>query len=343
MNRRPLFTGAALLLAVITIAMIPRSTSKKSLLGQNNAVWGQSLYFRGYQPTTKEPLTEADLARFCDTLRQNGITYAYMFAGPYDTNGRLPEFAFSQTAISSVRTIQRCYPDLILLPWVGGIINKTVFIDNQQWVSNAVQETARLLKTLDVGGVHVNFEFFTYPIPDELFPDLRGIEHYGEDEIRFFQKLRSALPQAFVSAVVVSTAPQATHWKRKNTFDEIRDLSKFVNQIAILCFDTSIKEQTAFKKSLKHQLEDIRQWKAMPMARTQFLIGIGTFINKKELWGFRDLSVESIQNTLKTLNELIAEPPQSSTQLVDGLAIFAEWTTDEKEWKELRRLWLHQN
>ncbi len=344
MGRRNWFAGSALFVALVVGAFLALR-SKPNLagrFGQKNALWCQSLYLRGHQPTTLEPLKEADLTHFCDTLTQNRIQFAYLFSGPFDTNGHLPEYAFSQTAIASVRTIKERCPGVIVLPWIGGIVNKTVFVDNHQWVSNAVHETSLLLSALDVTGVHVNLEFFTYHIQDELFPGLEGFDHYGGDEIRFFKELRSALPLAFISTVVVSTAPEAKHWKRKNTVEEVHELSKLVDQIAILCFDTSIGRKSVFRESLQQQLADIRQWKTSPMTRAQFLIGIGTFINKEELWKFRDLDVESVANTLNTLRGLLVEPNAGGSSLVDGLAIFAEWTTDTKEWEELQRGWLRE-
>ena len=341
MNRKLLLVRIVLPITLITCAsLLLRSKPESTLLGQNNAVWCQSLFLRGYQPTTKAQLTDSDLADFCDTLNRNRIRYAYMFAGPYDANGYLPDYAFSTNAISSIQTIKRECQDVIILPWVGGIINKTVFVDNPQWVSNAVNDTSRLLKTLGLNGVHINFEFFTYQISDEFYPGLRGIEHYGEDEIRFFRELRAVLPQAFISTVVVSTAPQTKPWKRKNTFEEIREMSKLVNQVAILCYDTSINEQDVFRESYRDQLADIAKWKEPPDVECQFLFGLGTFINKEELWKFRDLEIEGISNTLMTLKNLIVETRPNRTNLVDGLAVFAEWTTDKQEWKELRRHWI---
>lgn len=335
--KHPIFAGLIVSIATIAI-LIHRAQPHRTSLGQDNAVWAQSLYLRGYQPTTQESLTQKHRDNFKRILRENKIRYAYLFAGPYEADGHLPPYAFSPTAIETVRDIQHDCPETILLPWVGGVVNKTVFLDKAQWVSNAIQDTVNLQRTLNVPGVHINFEFFTHRISDEFFAGLGGIEHYGDDEIHFLEQLRSALPHAFLSTVVVSTAPKTKHWKRTNTPAEIFRMAKIVDQIAILCYDTSLKKQADFRDSLQDQLRDIRQWKAIT-PRTQFLIAIGTFINKQELWQFRDLEIESIPNTLTTLKDLL--PPSSKTEpiLVDGLAIFAEWTTDENEWQLLRQHW----
>jgi hypothetical protein len=260
-----------------------------------------------------------------------------MFAGPYDSNGHVPDYAFSRTALSSVAQLKKLSPELVLLPWLGGVVNRTVFLGNPEWVTNAVADAARLIQVLEVPGVHINFEFFTYAIPGEAYPGLAGIDQYADDERAFFERLRAALPQAFISTVVESTAPSTKHWKRKKTFEEIAQLSLLVDQIAILFFDTSIKDKKQFGEAMHDQLEDIRRWKTMaPNKRIQFLLGIGTFVNKPELHPFRDLGVESIPNTLTTLQKLLKTQPDL-IDTVDGLAIFAEWTTTAREWCQIRR------
>ncbi len=342
MKRRFQFGGLTVILVIIVGPLFFLASKPKIPgLAQNNAVWCQSLFLRGYQPSTMAALTEEDLTRFCDTLNRNRIKYAYLFAGPYDTNGLLPTYAFSSTARASIEKIKENCPEVTLMPWVGGIVNKTVFVDESQWVSNAIHDTARLLTTLGLNGVHVNFEFFTHRISDEFFPGLRGIEDYGKYEVQFFKELRLALPRAFISTVVVSTAPQTKPWKRKNTFEEIRQMSELVNQIAILCYDTSISNQLVFQECYRRQLGDIKLWKNEQNVATEFLFGIGTFVNKEELWRFRELKIENISNTLRTLKHAMAES-SDGTNLIDGLAIFAEWTTDEREWADLRQHWIER-
>jgi hypothetical protein len=112
-----------------------------------------------------------------------------------------------------------------------------------------------------------------------------------------------------------------------------------VDQIAILFFDTSIKDKAQFRDAMHFQLQEIRRWRApIPEKQIQFLLGIGTFINKPELRPFRDLEVENIPNTLVTLQKLLQAHPELK-DAVDGFAIFAEWTTAPREWRQIRRNW----
>src|SRR4051812_33548823 len=114
--RRATFAIGSAVLLLCTIILWLRATPQSSKPPQQNALWAQSLYFRGFQPTTKESLTTKDLIAFATTLRENGIKYAYMFAGPYDKDGHVPEYAFSKSADSSLKILKRLCPQVMFLP-----------------------------------------------------------------------------------------------------------------------------------------------------------------------------------------------------------------------------------
>src|SRR5688572_27641804 len=109
-------------------------------LPQNNAIWAESLYFRGARPTSGEVLTESHIERYANTLKKNKVKYAFIFSGPYGIDGRLPFYAFSETAINSVKRFKHYYPDIVILPWIGGIQNKTVHLGDSLWEKNAIAD-----------------------------------------------------------------------------------------------------------------------------------------------------------------------------------------------------------
>jgi len=332
---RRLYVLPARLALLLNLLVLPAfaEAPPEVILGQKNAIWVQSLCFRGYQPATRQPLTEKDTVRFAKTLKEHRIQYAYMFAGPYDQNGNLPDYAFSNAARRSLDVIENIYPELIVMPWVRGVANRQVFPDRLQWTRNAVASAKKLLQTLSLKSIHIDFEMLTELPGHEL---AQGIESYPANERRFFEVLRDALLDTFISTVIVSTPPQARHWKLKATFEEVQDLARLVDQVAILFYDTSANDQPTFEAAMDHQLRDIRGWKAIREKRqpTQFLIGVGTFVNEPKLRRYRNLDIESIPNTLQTLRKILRTG--FSPELVDGIAIYGEWTTDEDEWTQIR-------
>ena len=138
---------------------------------------------RGYKPSTGEKISNEHIKEYAETLKNNKIKYAYLFAGPYGEDGHLPEYAFSEIAVNSVKTLKGYYPEIVILPWVGGVQNKTVYLNDSLWVNNALIDTRKLLNTLDVPGVHIDLEFI---LPGDSFLD-KEINKQNQEIVKLMQ------------------------------------------------------------------------------------------------------------------------------------------------------------
>lgn len=313
-----------------------------NLFGQENAVWTESIYFRGYKPSSGKMLNDSILKRYARTLEENKIKYAYIFAGPYQEDGHLPAYAFTDLAKKSVRKLQSYYPDIQILPWIGGVQNKTVYLGDSTWVKNALSDTKRLVQVLDVPGIHIDFEYILKG--DRYLDKTIKLEkpddkkNYANNVNSFHKKLRNLLPNSFISSVVVSTAPDTRPWKRKTSIEELGVLIRYVDQLSFLYYDTHINSSEVFEKNCVAQMEDIKKLKEKN-TNTQFLLAIGTFINHPELQKYRNLKIENISNTLKVIKKS-TQKVSDSLCLIDGIAIFCDWETEENEWEDFYKNWV---
>lgn len=314
--------------------------------GQHNAVWAESIYLRGHDPKNRRRvLTERELAAFARRLELNGIRYAYLFAGPFNDDGSVPDYAWSTTARDSVRALRRLAPGVVWLPWLGGLQHLTVHLENPRWADRAVADTARLMDALDVPGVHLDFEFIlpdaTYVRQERKLPQTdAGLVEYGIWHVDFHRKMRGTLPAAFLSSVIPSTASPVAPWKRKHDVEEAAALAAEVDQLSLLHYDTSIADRETFVASLVEQLQHVAEWKKRPAsARTLYLLGAGTLVNARWLRQYRRRDVEGLPYYLSALDSAIAQT-QQSTRLVDGLAVFCDWTTSRLEWQQFRQSWI---
>lgn len=307
-------------------------------IGKEHATWARSLFFRGYEPTKGEPLTTADIELFVTTLAGSGVKYAYMFSGPFQGDGSLPDYAFSQTARNSIMRIKSIHPGIKILPWVGGIQNRTVKLGDRQWMLRAVEDTLRLVDTLPVDGIHLDFEYLLpgdgYLSPgksmESNYPEM---QLYDQGMIEFHAMLRSARPDLFVSSVVVSTASQTRPWKKKHDLDQIIQLARNVNQLSFLYYDTQIDDPVLYEEGMREQLLHMKKIRTnLAEAAPQLLIAIGTFVNEPELRHYRDMSLENLPYTLDLLKRLVTEV-SPYFRIVDGLAIYCEWQTSAEEWR----------
>jgi hypothetical protein len=325
------------LLALLCLAAPPVARAKTAdLAGQENALWTGSIFLRGFDPTTQEKLTDEKLTNFATRLERNGIRYIYVFAGPYQKDGRLPGYAFSERARASVAFLKKADPSLKILPWIGGIEGKSVFLENDAWLETSVRETARLLATVPYDGVHIDLEYVLFP---KKSASTTPIDRYDSGWVRFHQKLRERLPNTFLSTVVVSSAPGTRPWKHKHGMKDLIEVSRSVDQVAFMYYETHLHDADSYRKNLRLQLEQILKMKTDLGAKApEYLLGVGTFESEKALRPYRDMRFENISTTLTILDELMSEPSPSK-RLVDGLAIYGDWTTTPADWGRIRELW----
>jgi hypothetical protein len=82
--------------------------------------------------------------------------------------------------------------------------------------------------------------------------------------------------------------------------DELSELTKHIDQISFLYYDTYLGTQKEFKENCTALLNDIRKLKRVNPS-VQYLVSIGTFINAPELRKYRNMKIENIPNSLKTI------------------------------------------
>lgn len=326
----------SLLFAICQHGCTNRQSSE--MFGHKNAIWSESIYLRGYNPTSYKELNDEDIKLYAKRLKSHSIRYAYLFAGPFDGRGHLPSYAFSDTAINTVKLLRRYNPDLIILPWIGGLQNKTVHLEDSIWVSNAVSSTKRLIEKLNVPGVHVDLEYLLLSsLDNQVHNEISPPEVYGNNVNKFHRRLREELPKAFISSVVVATSPDTKPWKRKTTLTELKELTKHVDQLSFLFFDTSIKDQKQYEYNCDKLINDIEALKAL--RSIEYLIAIGSFINgSREVQEYRDMEIENIPNTLETIKNVISSR-KNSRQTISGIALYCDWQTDENEWNQFKDNW----
>jgi hypothetical protein len=307
--------------------------------GQENAVWARSSYFRGFDATTGEKLTDHLLDEFALRLKQSGIRFAYVFSGPFQDDGHLPRFAFSERARESIQYLKKKYPELKILPWIGGVENKTVHLDNPKWVQNSIQDTVRLAKAMAIDGIHIDLEYVLFPASKKNSAINQQL--YRKNWVHFHKLLRKALPQTFLSTVAIATSQTTLPWKLKHTLSEITDVSREVNQVSFMFYETHIHDLKLYRQGLREQLQDIKALKnKLGRQSPRFLMGIGAFKNSGPLRKYRDMRIENLPTTLKVLTELTNE---FSAPLVDGLAIYSEWLASPDEWTQISQYWVNSS
>lgn len=302
-----------------------------------NAIWVESYYFRGFN-SNYEILNESKVRAFANRMKKHNIKYIYVFAGPFDKTGNLPEYSSSPLARKSIEIMLEEYPNLIILPWIGGVQYKTVFLEDEHWFENAVESTKDLIKELNVPGVHLDFELILKNA-DFFETSLRNYSNndfniYPENLIRFHKFVRESMPEIYISTVVPASIPQSLTWKNKLDIKEIKELMRYVNEISYLFYDTSIKTEIKFQEASDSLIYSMIKLDNL-FPHVKQLVSVGTFINYEELRKYRDQNIESIENTFASLDRSIRFYDNNP---ISGISIYCNWQSAEVELSEINSL-----
>lgn len=268
-------------------------------------------------------LDDAAVARLGRRLARERITYPFVSMGPFRLDGSLPERSFLRGP-GIFALLREHHPEGVVLPWVGGVHGRQLRLDDADWVERAVEESARLVDALGAPGLHLDVERIVGAGPP--------MADYPDAVNRLVARLRGALPRAFLSVVLPASAPAARSWKEPHRVDQVDGLVPLVDQLAIAFYDTSLADRPSFEAGLAEQVDHLARWRALAPG-TQLLVGLGTFVNPPSLRAYRDLRVEGIEAHFDALRRATLRHPE---QVVDGSAVYGEWTTSRARWTRLR-------
>jgi hypothetical protein len=285
-----------------------------------NAVW---LEHRWLERRHADAEMEALLAR----LRARGIGYAYPHVIPFDAAGRLPPHDREQMR-AFLAAARRVAPELRVLPWIGGLRKGykrqrpgTVELADLTQRQRIVAE-ARGLVDEGFDGVHLNVE----PVDD------------GNDEfLALLRALRTAVgPDHVLSIAAIRPAPvglpRAPNFAWSPGY--YARVSATVDQIVIMAYDTALPTPSLYRRYVRWAARSVAGALDASGSEARVLMGIPTY----EPFGFMHRrGVESPENALVGVVAGLRGLGAGGT--FEGVALYAEWTTDAAEWAVYERLW----
>ena len=270
--------------------------------------------------------TVADMERLFTRLREHGVLYAYPHVIPFNGAGRLPVHNREQMRLF-LATSRRGHPELKVLPWVGGLRvgyrrsrAGTVDLADLGQRQRIVAECRGLM---DEGfdGVHVNVE----PVNNgnvEFLALLRALRTaVGPDRTLSVSAIRPG-------PVHVSIAPNF-FWTREY-YSRVAGLA---DQIVVMSYDTALFTAPLYRRylawvssTLTHKLSD--------GSTARVLVGVPTYDDTNLM---HRPGVETLDNALQGVVAGLRGVGGGGT--FEGVAVYAEWTTDEAEWATFDRVW----
>jgi hypothetical protein len=288
-----------------------------------NAVWLEHRWLeRPHEPAEMEALVAA--------LAGHGVQYAYPHLIPFDAGGRLPPHSREQLR-AFLAAARRTAPGLRVLPWVGGLrrgYRRTLAgsLDLAD-LGQRQQIVAECRGLIDEGfdGIHVNVE----PVNDG-----------NVDFLALLRTLRTAVGnERLLSVSTIRPGPFTPPGLRNFvwTLEYYGRVAALVDQIVIMSYDTGLPTAGLYRRYVSWAASAVTRSLARSRVRARVLLGVPTY---DQTGLMHRAGVETPENAL--LGVIAGLRGVGGGGTFEGVALYAEWTTDAAEWQSYERLWRGQ-
>jgi glycosyl hydrolase family 18 (putative chitinase) len=284
-----------------------------------NAVWIAHHWLEREHP---EPEIEALLTR----LRERGVIYVYPHLIPFDREGRLPPHSREQMR-RFLAVARRAAPELRILPWVGGLrVGYRRMRPGTVDLADLVQRqlmVAECRGLMDEGfdGIHLDIE----PVDDgnvEFLALLRALRTSVGDGILSLSAIRPG-------PLRVPVAPNF-FW----TPDYYVRVGHIADQVVVMSYDTALPTPALYRRYSAYAASTLTSRLRAGDTRARILLGIPTY---DETGLMHRAGVETPENALVGIVAGLRGLGGGGT--FEGVALYAEWTTDDAEWAAYERFW----
>ena len=282
-----------------------------------NAVWLEHRWLE--KPHSVEEMEQ--MFRFLD---HHGIVYAYPHLIPFDSAGRLPLHNREQMR-AFLASARRVAPNMKLLPWVGGLRvgykrSRAGTIDLGD-LGQRQRMVAECRGLMDEGfdGIHVNVE---------------PIANGDDDYLALLRALRAAVGTGILSLSATRPGPMAPAFAPNFfwTADYYARIADSADQVVLMTYDTAIPTPSLYRRYVAYAARTVTANLARSH-RTRVLVGIPTY---DETGLMHRKGVETPENALLGV---VSGLRGRTGGTFEGVALYAEWTTDPEDWATYERVW----
>ena len=287
-----------------------------------NALWLQRQWLHEGAPPGET------VAVLVERLRRHGIRRVYPFLGPMNSEGHpgwrgsLGHVPYERAwAEAFLAELAAAAPEVRVLPWTGGRLTRDVRFESEERIAGFLAH-CRWLVAAGAHGVHINIE----PLPDGR-----------ADFLAFLRRVKATIgPERTLS--VAAYAPrswwhplQSGRW----SMDYAEAVAREADELAFMAYDTSCRLPKVYTALVADWTRRLAARLPPPSAGgAEILIGLPSYEDETSTHRPR---VENLAAGLAGVRRALAGRPVP--EAFRGVAIYADWTTDEEEWAAFERLW----
>lgn len=295
-------------------APTPLPTSDPIQNRDDNGLWARRVWLH-------EPKNDAELQALVATLRARGITRLYPFLGPPDAEGR-PGWRDGEVhhpvdeavAASFLTRMKALAPEIAVYPWTGGVRGRDIVFEEQARLDAWREAVLRL----PVDGVQLNIE--TLPEQQAYLDLLRAWKAALGDRV-----LSVA---AYPPPTPFHPYPEV-HWSP----EFLREVCLIADDLAVMAYDTALSKADDYTTLVAEWTAMLARLPPPEQGGCTVRIGVPSY-EDDEPWHRPD--AETLAAGIAGVRRGLLTPVPAH---VRGVAIYASWTTDAKEWAIYDREW----
>jgi hypothetical protein len=312
--------AAAVMVAAAYMAWEPGPSTSFCFDKGTNGIWIGHQWYTGYTVKTGAPVSVYDRDELVSRLQRYRIKYVYIHAGPVQADGTIVD-----TPGLFFDTLKKMTPGVVYLPWIGGNA-RTLRIADPAWRAAFLQTLGRL-HAAGFGGVHLDFEPVTSFQPGylELLEEIRAAfegEFFLSHATRRMDPFGGLVP--ILSGLCWSPDFYAACMRR-------------TDQTVLMGYDTCLKLRKPYVAFIRYQTGRLLRL-AAEVPGHRLMIGVPSYEDVPKL---SDPRIENIRNAASGVRAALEEDTSTGSTF-DGVAVYAHWTTDMREWKYYEVYWMNR-
>jgi hypothetical protein len=284
-----------------------------------NGLWLRYTWYFGEK-------TDADRAALPAKLQERQIRYAYFHVRFIERSGKL-HFRYPEQARTLTDMLKRDAPDVRRIAWIYAGNRRgegNVDLEKPEVRARMVAEAVWLVNECGFDGIQWDYE-------------ICGEGNKGL--LALLRESREALPPGTLLGVATplySPSPFSTlgYGWGDSYYQEVAALC---DQIAVMGYDSGLSLPRAYVALIRSQVVAVTKAARAANPSCRVLIGVPTYW--KGGWSHRPYA-ENLNFALRGVREGYAMLSPEERESFAGIAPFADYTTDDREWETYRRDWL---
>lgn len=281
-----------------------------------NGLWLRYYWYAGKQ-------NSADFKSMVERLRENEIQYAYFHVLTALPDGHLHLHKLAEAKRITNEVHMNAAPTkAIAWLYIGAFgPNGGIDLGNAEVRKNLVSEAIWLTKDCGFDGVQWDYEF---------------AQDGGRNLLQLLAETRTALARDKLLSVATPMWYPGTLWGWSDEY--FKQVARHCDQIAVMCYDSYAYLPRTYAWIVSHQAIHVTNDCFSSNPNCKVILGLPTYEDiTLAHHGFSESLGNALRGACHGLSDKRAKP-----DACDGIALFADYTTDATEWHEYEKFWLHR-